>query len=320
MKNGRIAYTISRAARPTMDAGRMLNLWTLGGLSFSDLLRRTARESWDDAVFGQGGRMAFYHFLAIFPSLLVFLAISARVPHLGGHMKSALQELADQVLPDQVSQLFRKMTAELDTRTLSGAQLMAVCSGALWAALNGAWAMIYGLNRAYEVEEHRSWRQLALIIAGLTLSLGVIGSLAVFLIFFGGELQVHLHLSATWLQLLEWLVLATVLSLSFGLLYSFAPNLRDHAWRWTTPGGLCALILWIGCTFAARFYFDHVNNYARSYGHLNGVVMLLLWLYVTNGAILIGGEMNSEIEKAAAPCRVVAERSGQSDHRVASRK
>ena len=95
---------------------------------------------------------------------------------------------------------------------------------------------------------------------------------------------------------LEWLVLLASLSVSFAVLYRFAPNLRDCAWRWSTPGAFCALVLWIGSTFAARVYFDHVN-YARSYGQLSGVVMLLLWLYVTNGAILIGGEMNSEIEK-----------------------
>jgi membrane protein len=83
------------------------------------------------------------------------------------------------------------------------------------------------------------------------------------------------------------------------LLYRFAPNLRRHEWRCSTPGALCALILWIAAAYAARLYFDHVDNYSRAYGHLNGVAMLLLWLYVSNGAILIGGEMNSEIEKAA---------------------
>jgi membrane protein len=92
------------------------------------------------------------------------------------------------------------------------------------------------------------------------------------------------------------LVLTASLSVSFALLYRFGPNLGDCKWRWSTPGAFCALFLWIGSTFAARVYFDHVN-YDRSYGHLSGVVMLLLWLYVTNGAILIGGEMNSEIEK-----------------------
>jgi membrane protein len=275
---------------------RMVNLWTFGGLSLPDLLRRTARESWHDEVFGQGGRMAFYHFLAIFPSLLVFFLVSARVPHLGDHVKNALQELSSQVLPEQVSQLLQTVMEELNQRARSGAQVVSVCAGGLWAALNGTWAMIYGLNKAYEVEENRSWRELTLTIVGLTLSLAVTGSIAVLLIFGSRYLQAQFHGGAIALRCLEWLILTATLSFSFAVLYRFAPNLGDCAWRWSTPGAFCALVLWIGSTFAARVYFDHVN-YARSYGHLSGVVMLLLWLYVTNGAILIGGEMNSEIEK-----------------------
>jgi membrane protein len=282
--------------------------WKLGGLSLADLLHRTVRESWEDSVFGQSGRMAFYQFLAIFPSLLAFLAISARVPHFGNHMNIALQDLSRQVLPDQVSQLFQKMMDGINERNLSVMQLISLCAGALWAAVNGTWAMIYGLNMAYEVKEHRSWWELGIAIAGLTLSLAVTGSIAVFLIFFGASLRDYLHWGAIALRVLEWLVLTASLYVSFAVLYRFAPNSRDDEWRWSAPGAVCALILWIGSTFAARVYFDRVDSYASSYGRLNGVVMVLLWLYVTNGAILIGGEMNSEIEKAAAR-RDAAERS-----------
>ena len=141
---------------------RMVNLWTLGGLSIPDLLRRTARESWQDEVFGQGGRMAFYHFLAIFPSLLVFFLVSGRVPHLGDHMRNALQELSSRVLPEQVSQLLQNVMDELNQRARSGAELISVCAGGLWAALNGTWAMIYGLNKAYEVQEQHKMRYLFL--------------------------------------------------------------------------------------------------------------------------------------------------------------
>ena len=299
---------------------RMRNLWTLGGLSLTELLRRTARESWHDEVFGQGGRMAFYQFLAIFPSLLVFFMISVRIPHFGDHIKNALQDLSNQVLPDRVSQLLQEMMERLNTRTRSGAHLISVLAGASWAALNGTWAMIYGLNKAYEVEEHRSGWRLAATIAGLTLFLTVIGSITVFLIICCSYLQAHLHGGAIALRLLEWLVLAASLSFSFAVLYRFAPNLRDHEWRWSTPGALCAVILWIGSTFAARLYFDHVNNYERSYGHLNGVVMLLLWLYVTSGAILIGGEMNSEIEKAVDEGHSAREAATQRQDRSGSKK
>jgi membrane protein len=243
--------------------------------------------------------MAFYHFLAIFPALLVFLAISARVPHVGGAMKNAVGDVGSQVLPSQVSLLLQRMTAELSPHGRSILQLLPVLAGAAWASLNATWAMIYGLNTAYEVKECRRWRELTLTILGLTLSLAVTAAIAMLLIFCGGTLESHLAGGSAALHFGEWVVLSLSVSFAFSVLYRFAPSLRDHRWRWSTPGALCALILWIGSTFAARIYFDHVNNYVRSYGHLNGVVMLLLWLYVTNGAILIGGEMNSEIEKAA---------------------
>lgn len=264
----------------------MRNLWTLGGLSLPELVRRTIRESWQDEVFGQGGRMCFYHFLAIFPSIVVFLAFAERVPHLGDQTRNALQDLSNQLLPGQVSQLMRTVLEDLSGKSLAGIRLAAVCAGALWAALNGTWAMIWGLNRAYEVEERRAWWRLAVTIAGLTVALGFISSFTVFVFFIG-------------VRGIEWPVLAVSLSLAFSVLYRFGPSLEDPEWRWSTPGAVCALILWMAATFGARLYFDHISDYSRSFGPLNGVAMLLLWLYLTNGAILIGGEMNSEIQKAS---------------------
>ncbi|HEX3662999.1 MAG TPA: YihY/virulence factor BrkB family protein [Acidobacteriaceae bacterium] len=279
---------------------RFINLWTLGGLSLPDLLRRTLRASWRDEVFGQGGRMAFYHFLALFPSLLVFFTVTAHIPHLGSYLRNALHDVTRQILPAQVAQMVQQTVNELIQHPRSGLRLISVCLAALWAAHNGTWAMIYGLNKAYEVEEKRSWRAMTVTNVALTFFLAATGFLALFFFFCSRYLQTRLHGGALPLRVLDWLVLTVAASVAFAVLYRFAPNLRDHEWRWSTPGALCALILWIGATVAARLYFDHVNNYAYSYGHLNGVVMLLIWLYVTNGAILIGGEMNSEIEKAAA--------------------
>jgi len=250
--------------------------------------------------------MAFYHFLAIFPSLLVFLGLARRVPQLGAHARDTILDLSQQLLPRPASLLFENMMAELNQRALSG-QLITSLAGALWAALNGTWAMIFGLNMAYEVQERRPWWKLGAAIVGLTASLAISGSVALLLIFFGGELanrfsRQHFSLdeAAIVFRGFEWATLFALLMFSFALLYRFGPNLRDHKWRWSTPGALFALILWVGSTLAVRLYFEHVNNYQRVYGHLNSVVMLLLWLYITNGAILIGGEMNSEIEKAGA--------------------
>jgi membrane protein len=276
------------------------NLWTLGGLSIVEVVRRTLTESWHDDVFGQGGRMAFYQFLAIFPSLLVGFSVFRHIPHFSQDLRGAFSDVSAQVFPERVSQLFQAMLTNFSQRPRFGLRLVSVFAAAVWAAHNGTWAMIYGLNRAYEVEEKRTWWNLTVTIVALTVCMAGTACLAILFIFCSADLQARFHGGAGFLRVLEWMSVTVWLGVSFVLLYRFAPNMRRHALRWCTPGALCAVVLWVAAIFAAHLYFDHFNNYTRSYGPLNGVVMLLLWLYASNGALLIGGEMNSEIQKAEA--------------------
>jgi membrane protein len=246
--------------------------------------------------------MAFYHFLAIFPCLLIFLAIAAGVPSIGPGVRSTASSLIQQVLPNQAAELLQQMAAELQRETPTGFELLLTFAGAMWAAMNGTWALVFGVNYAYEVEENRAWWKLGLTIAGLTIALTVASTLALLLLFSAAQLQAHIwhNPSAVALRILDWLAVLALLMICFAIVYRFAPNIKDAKWKWSTPGSLCALSLWVISTVALRFYFAHITNYHRTYGHLNTVVMLLLWLYLTNAAILVGAEMNSEIEKAAA--------------------
>jgi membrane protein len=148
------------------------------------------------------------------------------------------------------------------------------------------------------VRESRHWQELAATIAGLTVALALITSFAIVVIAASADLRSRVHAPIP-LGLIESLVLIVVLLFWFSILYRFAPSLENKRWQWSTPGALVAATLWIGATIAARFYFERFDNYHVSFGRLRGVAMLLLWLYASNGAILIGGEMNSEIEKAA---------------------
>jgi uncharacterized BrkB/YihY/UPF0761 family membrane protein len=178
----------------------IFNFVDLGGLSILELAKRTARASWRDAVFGQGSRMAFYHFLAIFPALLLLLTLASRLPGMGAESKDAILNLSRQVLPRDASLLFQDTLNELNQQALSPVQIVPAFFGALWAAFNGMWAIVLGLNTAYELQERRPFWKLSATIVGLTIVIGIAGSTAVFLIIFGAKTagafsgQVHIFI------------------------------------------------------------------------------------------------------------------------------
>ncbi len=242
--------------------------------------------------------MAFYHFLAIFPALLMLHMAVKHIPALNPEVRQSFAEAAEKILPRDIVETVRSVVADFGKVQLPGWRVLTTVAGVLWAGCNGTWAMIYGLNTAYEVQESRRPWQLAVTIAGLTIALGLITTFALGVVAASSILRSRVHAPIP-LGLIQSIVLVAVLLFWFSILYRFAPSLGNRRWQWSTPGALLAAALWVGATLTARFYFERIDNYHVSFGRLSGVVMLLLWLYVTNGAILIGGEMNSEIEKAA---------------------
>jgi membrane protein len=285
----------------------MRGLWSLGGLSWSELLRRTARESWEDEVFGQAARLAFYHFLALFPTLLLALLILTRLSTAGSEFLKTLQSSLSTILPPSASGLVARAIEEIGKRSAHGS-LWFASLGAVWAALNGTWAVMSGLNDAYEVEENRPWWRVTLTAAGLTIALAALGFAALALLLYGGRLGQYALARLGWpdrttdaWQIVHWPVLLVLLLFAFALYYRFGPNLPDAEWRWATPGAALAAVLWITATVLFHAYVDlSPGKYERIYGPVAAAALLLLWFYVTGAAILIGGEMNSEIENAVA--------------------
>jgi uncharacterized BrkB/YihY/UPF0761 family membrane protein len=161
--------------------------------------------------------MAFYHFLAIFPALLLLLALAARLPGMGAESKDAILNLSRQVLPRDASLLFQDTLNELNQHALSPVQIVPAFFGALWAAFNGMWAIVIGLNTAYELQERRAFWKLSSTIVGLTVALAIAGSTAVFLITSGakivGALSGQMHISSTQgvfaLRVLQWAIIVS---------------------------------------------------------------------------------------------------------------
>ncbi len=283
----------------------MAKLWSLRGLSWRELAKRTCRKSWDDEIFGQSARMALYFFFALFPVLLLLLILLGQSAS-GSEWRRALVDSFGQVLPPDASALVTVTIEQLNATAVLGTGAILAAVYAAWGALNGTWAMMTGLNKAYEVEEKRSWRRVLLIMFALTISLSILGLIALTAIVYGNRagniigrhLGVPAHLEFLW-RVVQWVVIVILLLFSFAVLYRFAPNLKDRRWQWSIPGAAIAVTLWVPATLLLRLYQEDFGS-SRIYGKLNAVATLLLWLYLTGAAIFMGGEANSEIEKAAA--------------------
>jgi membrane protein len=284
----------------------MIDLWTLGGLSWRELFKRTVKESWEDEVFGQAARLAFYHFLALFPALLLAATILARFSGTGSDLLKTLESLLGSVLPARAFEMVTGFFAEI-SKGAAGHTVWFAMFGSLWAALNGTWAVMSGLNAAYEVEEQRSWWQVTLTGAGLTIALAVLGFTSLVLLFYGRKMEAAIMqrigvsngASAVW-QVAQWPILAAMLLIAFALVYRFGPNLSDRKMRWSTPGAVIAVILWLCASGLFRGYMAYqASKYDQAYGSAGALAILLLWFYFTGAAILVGGEANSEIENAA---------------------
>lgn len=274
-------------------------MWDLGGLSVAELVRRTVREAWEDEVFGMAGRLAFYHFIALFPLLLLLLMPLVRLARTGEAMQQLLSGSFRQFLPQAAAGFVTGAIHDLNADAhASGLLLATAAASAVWAGINASWAMIVGLNTAYEIEEDRNRRQIIGAAAAL--------AFAVFVVIFTGLfaaniVRVSLRTGAAEqiaVRVLEWLAIAAVLLVSFALFYRFGPNLKARKWQWSTPGALFGALLWVAATLAFREYFDRFSSYPRIYGRAAAAAMLLMWFYMTSATVLLGAEMNSEIEKA----------------------
>jgi membrane protein len=247
--------------------------------------------------------------------LLIWLDKFTGAGSTGSNLRDTLLGGFQQVLPQEASKLMTKTVGQLNAGAVIGAGAVYAALGSVWGALNGTWAMMTGLNKAYEVkEERRLWKVLRIAL-GLTISLAIMGLIALAAILYSSRAWVMIgqrfgtdsQPPVLW-RTIQWLMTAILLLFSFALVYRFGPNLKDRRWRCSVPGAVVAVTLWVASTLLLRFYQNDFSS-QRIYGGLNAVVELLLWLYFTGAAILIGGEANSEIEKAATTAR----RSGVGD-------
>ena len=277
--------------------------WNLGGLSAGELGRRVWHELSADEVVDRAAALAYYFLFAIFPTLLFLTSLLGLLP-LPGLMERLL-DYVDRAVPPDAASILGRTLEEIQAGARRGLLSIGAIA-ALWAASSGMASVMTALNVAYDVEDTRPWwkRRLLSILLTLGFALFILTALVllVFGVQIGGAVAAALGLGAlftvTWNVLNIPIVVAFVL-VGIALVYYFAPAAKQH-WRWVTPGSVVALVLWLAMSFGLRLYVARFTDYSATYGSIGGVMLLMLWLYLTGLALLVGAEINAEIEHAAA--------------------
>ena len=268
-----------------------------------------AKATWAETTHDNIGLIAagvgFYGFLALVPLLAALVLAYGLVVDpatIAKHMHAVTT-----MVPGDAAKL---IDAQLDSivktaTTKKGIGLLIALLLSLYGAMKGAGAVVTALNVAYEVDDRRGFVGTTLVNAGVTVGAVLValgGLLAASVTGFTHDLAAKWSsAAATAVSIASWFAAAALASLAVAALYRFAPDRRDPAWAWLTPGAIVATLGWIAMTAGFGFYAAHFGNYNATYGALGAVVVLLMWLYLSAYVLLIGAELNAEVEKHATP-------------------
>jgi membrane protein len=277
----------------------------LGGRALVQALRRTLREFQEDNLTDWAAALTYYSVLAMFPALIALVSIVGLVADPTSVTRS-LQQIIRELGPTSASDTFdgpiKSLTAH---RSTAGVLFVAGIVGAIYAASGYIGAFIRASNVIYEVEEGRPFWKLRPLQLGVTLVMVLAAALVFVALVLSGPLAGAVgdavglsNLAVTIYGLAKWPVLACLVLAMLALLYYAAPNARIAGLRWITPGSVIALLLWVVASAVFALYVANFGNYDKTYGTLGGVVTFLVWLWLTNIAVLLGAELNAELERS----------------------
>ena len=270
--------------------------------SWMGVLRRTVREFREDNLTDWAAALTYYGILSIFPALLVFVSV------LGLIGDSATQPLLDNlatVAPGAAQEIFTNAIENLNRDQGSAGILFVVgLAGALWTASGYVGAFMRASNSIYEVEEGRPFWKLRPAQIAITLVMVILLSLGAIAVVLTGPLAEEVGdvigvggAAVTAWDIAKWPALILLVSLMLSVLYWAAPNVKQPGFRWLTPGGVLAVVVWIVASAAFAFYVANFGSYNETYGTIGGMIVFLVWLWISNIAVLLGAELNAEVER-----------------------
>jgi membrane protein len=285
------------------------SLWDLQGVPVRTLAGRTWRSLVADRVFGHAAELGFYFLFALFPTLFCASSILGLAARSANQIYDKLLDYLALVIPTSALGTILATFNETTAASTSGKLTFSLIA-ALWSASVGISAIQDTLNDVYKIKDTRSYFKARIYAIGLTILLTILVSFIPASLLGGNAIagiayrrihdQVIAMAIAVIVRIVAWTVAAALLTLSFAVLYYWAPDRKARRWHWLTPGCTVGIVGWIATSLGFRAYLHFFNNYSVIYGSLGAVIILLMWFYTTGLMLLVGAEINSEIEAAAA--------------------
>jgi membrane protein len=298
---------VSRAPLRDLWKGRVLPLHSIAVRTWNAILA--------DRLFGRAAELGFYFLFALFPTLFSASSLLGLAAKSADQIYDRLLHYLALVIPTAalgtVLQTFNQTTAAATPGKVTFGLIAAI-----WSASVGVSAIQDALNQVYKIPERRSYIRARIYAIFLTILLTVLVTLTLSTMlggdFVAGIADREIHeriiafLAGSAARLIGWILATCLLSLSFAVLYYWAPDLRVRRWHWVTPGSVVGILGWLLASLGLRLYLHFFNSYSITYGSLGAVIILLTWFYITGLMLLVGAEFNSEIEAAAAEARLDA--------------
>jgi membrane protein len=270
--------------------------------SWKFILRKTIREFSDDQCTDLAAALTYYAVLALFPALLALVSLLGLVGQ-QGKTEELINVLSD-MGAGSVADTIRAPLQQLTQTSAAGIGLIIGIAGALWSASGYVGAFGRAMNRVYEIKEGRPFWKLRPLMIVITLATVILAGLVAIGLVVSGPLARAIgdaiglgETAVTVWNIVKWPVLLLLAALVVAILYYATPNVKQPKFRWISVGAAIAIVTWVVASALFGIYVSQFSNYNKTYGSLAGVIIFLLWLWITNLALLFGAEVDAEMER-----------------------
>lgn len=295
--------TTAQGAPSAEDERKPESPASLSKHSWMFVARKAVREFVDDECTDLAAALTYYAVLAIFPAMLALVSLLSLTGRAQQSVDTALEVLRP-LVSDQMISTIRPTLESLAGAQTAGLALIIGLAGALWSASGYVGAFSRAMNKVYEIREGRPFWKLRPIMLVITLFALVLAAVALVILVVSGPVAESVgsvigagSLAVTVWGIAKWPVLALVMVMVVAMLYYATPNIKQPKFRWISIGAGVALLVWVVASLAFSVYVANFSSYNATYGSLGGVIVALLWLWLSNIALLFGAEIDSELER-----------------------